>query len=81
MFDGLRKLRTLWLQDNQITEMPVLNSTTMTVLNMANNPLGELPVDALHHLPQLEECNFHATGLTAISTGKSRHYFTCGASQ
>ena len=69
-FPNYKALTTLYLSDNKFTQLPMLNSDSLTVLQMGYNQIHELPKTAFQGLPNLEEIRFPHNDITTISPGK-----------
>ncbi|XP_042871847.1 oplophorus-luciferin 2-monooxygenase non-catalytic subunit-like [Penaeus japonicus] len=71
-FDALQdfvSLTELLLGNNSISSFPSMQSSTLQVLSLANNPLRSLPSWAFTHLPALVSLDLDHTGLTALHPG------------
>ena len=68
-FPNYKALTTLYLSDNKFTQLPMLNSDSLTVLQMGYNQIHELPKTAFQGLPNLEQIYFDSNGLTTVSPG------------
>ena len=67
IFDGFTKLKWLWLEDNQLTELPnsIGNLTNLEKLWLVNNQLTELP-QSIGNLTNLKKLNLRGNRLTEL---------------